>query len=328
MREKHCGHINEQFIGKTLTTCGWVFHHRDHGGVIFIDLWDHTGILQVVVNPDSAYFSVAESLRKESVIEVTGEIRQRPEGTVNENMTTGQVELVVNKMVCHNLSEPVPFTRDEIHKVSEEVRYRHRYLDLRSEKMQHNLRFRSKLNHFFRDFLDRNQFVEVETPHFTKATPEGARDYIVPSRVHNGQCYALPQSPQTFKQLLMVSGMDRYFQIARCFRDEDLRADRQPEFTQLDLEMAFVDESDVMNLTEGMIREAFDKLINVKLPKFDCYTYDELLESTGSDRPDLRNPLRLVNIKDDVIDSEFKVFSAAAKGEGSRSCCHECSTGL
>tara|TARA_Y200000002_G_scaffold383247_1_gene404392 strand:+ start:1810 stop:3573 length:1764 start_codon:yes stop_codon:yes gene_type:complete len=318
MREMYCSQVSTALVGKSVRICGWVHHHRDHGGVIFIDLWDHTGIVQVVINPEHSVFAEAEQLRKESVIGIVGSVRKRPDGTINAELATGEIEVVVEQLEIYNISEPLPFTRDDIHKISEEVRYRYRYLDLRADKMQHNLRLRSALNQYLRNFLSDQRFIEVETPILTKATPEGARDYIVPSRVQPGKCFALPQSPQTFKQLLMVAGMDRYFQIARCFRDEDLRSDRQPEFTQLDLEMAFVDEKQVMDLAQDMICGLFDSLIDVKLPSFPIYSYDELIQTTGSDRPDLRNPLRFVEIKDQVADGPFKVFSDAAKSKGSR----------
>ncbi len=314
----YCSQVSTALVGKSVRICGWVHHHRDHGGVIFIDLWDHTGIVQVVINPEHSVFAEAEQLRKESVIGIVGSVRKRPDGTINAELATGEIEVVVEQLEIYNISEPLPFTRDDIHKISEEVRYRYRYLDLRADKMQHNLRLRSALNQYLRNFLSDQRFIEVETPILTKATPEGARDYIVPSRVQPGKCFALPQSPQTFKQLLMVAGMDRYFQIARCFRDEDLRSDRQPEFTQLDLEMAFVDEKQVMDLAQDMICGLFDSLIDVKLPSFPIYSYDELIQTTGSDRPDLRNPLRFVEIKDQVADGPFKVFSDAAKSKGSR----------
>ncbi len=318
MRQMHCAKVNLSHVDQEVRLAGWVCHHRNHGGVIFIDLWDHTGIVQVVINPEHDQFSQAQDVRRESVIEIAGLVRKRPEGTANQELPTGEVEVVVTELVVHNISKVPPFSRDELPNVSEEIRYRYRYLDLRGEKMQKHLRFRSDFNHYIRQFLHEESFVEVETPILTKATPEGARDYIVPSRVHPGKCFALPQSPQTFKQLLMVAAVDRYYQIARCFRDEDLRSDRQPEFTQLDLEMAFVDEQQVMGLAETLVRKLFNQLLSVQLGEFATYKYDDLIASTGSDRPDLRNPLRLIDIKDQVIESEFKVFSDAAKSDASR----------
>ncbi|MDA9832689.1 aspartate--tRNA ligase [Gammaproteobacteria bacterium] len=318
MRQMYCAQVRATHINQSLRLTGWVIHHRDHGGVLFIDLWDHTGFVQVVVNPDSPIFDVAQGLKRESVIAIKGDVRARPEGTVNNDLATGDIEVVVAELVVLNPSAVPPFSRDEAARVNEETRYAYRYLDLRSERMQHNLRFRSKLNHILRAFLDQQDFIEIETPILTKATPEGARDYVVPSRVHPGKCFALPQSPQTFKQLLMIAAVDKYYQVARCFRDEDLRSDRQPEFTQLDIEMAFVDEKEVMAVAESLVKHLFDQLLNIQFEQFPVHDYDDLLASTGSDRPDLRNPLRLVDIKNWVKDCDFQVFRDPARDDQSR----------
>jgi aspartyl-tRNA synthetase len=312
MRTHYCGEVNESLIGRPATVVGWVHRRRDHGGVIFIDLRDREGLLQVVFNPDdAATFALAESVRGEFVLQVAGEVRQRPEGTANPALATGQVELVARRLEVLNRSETPPFHHDE--PAGEDLRLRYRYLDLRRPEMLANLRLRHRVTSALRTFLDAQGFVDVETPVLTKATPEGARDYLVPARNFPGKFYALPQSPQLFKQLLMMSGLDRYYQIARCFRDEDLRADRQPEFTQLDVETSFLDEDGVIGLMEAMMRELFAGVLGVTLPEpFPRMRWREAMERFGTDRPDLRNPLQLVEIGDLVASVEFKVFAGPA----------------
>ncbi len=312
MRSEYCGQVTEKYLDQQVEVCGWVANRRDHGGVIFIDLRDHNGLLQVVVEPDNeAAFKIADSARYEYCLRVTGTVRNRPEGQTNSNLATGKVELVVDQYEILNASKPLPFMLDET--AGENIRLQYRYLDLRRTQMQHNMRLRSKLTHALRHQLSQQDFLDIETPILTKATPEGARDFLVPSRMQHGGFYAMPQSPQLFKQLLMMSGMDRYYQIARCFRDEDLRADRQPEFTQLDIEMAFVEQEDVLTLAENLIRKTFKEVMDVEFDEFPRMTYAEAMRRYGSDKPDLRNPLELVDIADHVKDSEFKVFSAPAK---------------
>jgi aspartyl-tRNA synthetase len=312
MRSHYCGDINESLIGQPATVVGWVHRRRDHGGVIFIDLRDREGLLQVVFNPDdAAMFALAESARSEFVLQVEGEVRRRPEGTANPGLATGQVELVARRLEVLNRSETPPFHHDEA--AGEDLRLRYRYLDLRRPEMLNNLRLRHRVTAALRGFLDGHGFVDVETPILTKATPEGARDYLVPARNFPGKFYALPQSPQLFKQLLMMSGLDRYYQIARCFRDEDLRADRQPEFTQLDVETSFLDEAGITGLMEAMVRELFAKVLGVALPEpFPRMRWGEAMARFGTDRPDLRNPLELVEIADLVANVEFKVFAGPA----------------
>jgi len=319
MRTHYCGDVNEQLIGEEVTVCGWVHHRRDHGGVIFIDLRDRAGVLQVVIDPDTpAAFALAERVRSEFVLKARAKVRARPAGTVNPNLPTGQVEALVQELEVLNTSVPPPFQLDDPN-VQEETRLRHRYIDLRTPRMQNNLMLRAKVARFFRRFLDEQGFLDIETPVLTKATPEGARDYLVPSRTHPGRFFALPQSPQLFKQLLMMSGFDRYYQIVRCFRDEDLRADRQPEFTQLDIEMSFVDEQAVTGLMEQMIRLLFKEVMDVELPDpFPRMSYAEAMARFGSDRPDMRNPLELVELKDVMQGVEFKVFAAAATNPAGR----------
>jgi len=317
MRSHYCGQVNEKLIGEQVTVTGWVHRRRDHGGVIFVDLRDREGLLQVVFNPDRAdIFAEAERIRSEYVLLVKGVVRARPDGTVNPNMATGQVEVVAEELVTLNDSVTPPFHQDE--NVNEELRLKYRYLDLRREKMLGNLRLRHRVTRAMRNFLDENGFIDVETPMLTRATPEGARDYIVPSRTNPGKFFALPQSPQIFKQLLMMSGLDRYYQIVRCFRDEDLRADRQPEFTQLDIEMSFVDEAIVTGTTEGLVRQLFREVMNVDLPiPFPRMPYSEAMHRYGSDKPDLRIPLELIEISDLMGSVEFKVFAGpAADPEG------------
>jgi len=318
MRNKFCGQVTEKYLNQQVEVCGWVSNRRDHGGVIFIDLRDHTGLVQVVVEPDNeAAFKIADGARYEYCLRVKGTVRNRPEGQSNSKLTTGQIEMVVDEYHVLNPSKPLPFMLDE--NPGENIRLQYRYLDLRRDNMQHNIRIRSKLTHVLRDHLYNNDFLDVETPILTKATPEGARDFLVPSRMNAGQFYAMPQSPQLFKQLLMMSGMDRYYQIARCFRDEDLRADRQPEFTQLDIEMAFVDQEDVLQMAEKLIRDTFKAVVGVELTNpFPRMTYSEAMRRYGSDKPDLRIDLELVDVADAVKDSEFKVFSAPANDPNGR----------
>jgi aspartyl-tRNA synthetase len=313
MRSHYCGEINESLIGQEVEACGWVHRRRDHGGVIFVDLRDREGLLQVVFDPDRPeIFAEAERIRGEYVLRVKGLVRERPEGTINPNMKTGQVEVLAHELVTLNDSETPPFHHDE--QANEELRLKYRYLDLRREDMLSNLVLRHKVTSSMRNFLDDHGFVDVETPMLTRATPEGARDYVVPSRTHPGKFFALPQSPQIFKQLLMMSGLDRYYQIVRCFRDEDLRADRQPEFTQLDVEMSFVDESDVTGTMEALIRHIFDDVLDVELPDpFPRMSYAEAMQRFGSDKPDLRIDLELVEVGDLLESVEFKVFAGPAK---------------
>lgn len=318
MRSHYCGEVNAATIGDSVTVAGWVHRRRDHGGVIFIDLRDREGLLQVVANPEAtAVFAEAERVRSEYVLQVTGTVRPRPEGTVNPKLASGEVEVVATELRVLNSAETPPFHQDE--EASEDLRLRNRFLDLRRADMTRNLRLRHQVTQLMRRFLDAEGFIDVETPMLTRATPEGARDYIVPSRTHPGRFFALPQSPQLFKQLLMMSGLDRYYQIARCFRDEDLRADRQPEFTQLDVETSFMDEDDIMSLMEALLRELFRECIGVELPDpFPRMSWAEAMRRFGSDRPDLRVPLELVDIDDLVRDIEFKVFASAAADPGAR----------
>ena len=317
MRSHYCGEIDESLIGQEIEVCGWVHRRRDHGGVIFIDLRDREGLLQIVFDPDRAeIFAEAERIRSEYVLKVKGLVRPRPEGTVNPNMRTGQVEVLAHELETLNKSETPPFHHDE--QANEDIRLKYRYLDLRRENMLGNLMLRHKVTAAMRTFLDGHGFVDVETPMLTRATPEGARDYIVPSRTNPGRFFALPQSPQIFKQLLMMSGLDRYYQIVRCFRDEDLRADRQPEFTQLDVEMSFVDESDVTGTMEELVRFVFKETLDVDLPNpFPRMSYAEAMQRFGSDKPDLRIDLELVEVADLMESVDFKVFAGpAADPEG------------
>jgi len=310
MRTKYCGQIDESLVGETHTVCGWIHRRRDHGGVIFVDLRDRDGILQVVFDPsdDADLFARAEQLRSEFVLRVTGCLRKRPEGTVNPNMKTGAVEMLAVELEVLATSETPPFHHDE--QASEELRLRYRYIDLRREGMLSNLRLRHQVTKALRAYLDDEGFIDVETPMLTRSTPEGARDYLVPSRTYPGQFFSLPQSPQLFKQLLMISGLDRYYQIVRCFRDEDLRADRQPEFTQLDIETSFLAEEDIMALMERMIRELFKTVLDVELTDpFPTLAWHESMDRFGTDRPDLRIPLELVEVGDLVAGVEFKVFA-------------------
>ncbi len=314
MRSHYCGDLRKEHIGEDITLTGWVHRRRDHGGVIFLDLRDREGLTQVVFDPDrEESFALADSCRSEYVIEVKGTVRGRPEGTVNPDMPTGEIEVLGKELVILNKSETPPFQLDEHQQVGEEVRLRHRYIDLRRPEMQEKLRFRSKVTNAIRSYMDEHGFLDIETPILNRATPEGARDYLVPSRVHEGHFFALPQSPQLFKQLLMVAGFDRYYQVAKCFRDEDLRADRQPEFTQIDIETSFMNEEEIMGITEKMIRKLFLELKDVDLGEFPRMPYSEAMQRFGSDKPDLRYPMELVDVADLMAEIEFKVFAGPAK---------------
>ncbi|MCX8760446.1 aspartate--tRNA ligase [Vibrio parahaemolyticus] len=317
MRTHYCGHLNKSLAGQTVELCGWVNRRRDLGGLIFIDMRDREGIVQVVVDPDMAdAYEVANTLRNEFCIKLTGEVRVRPESQVNQDMATGEVEILAKGLEIINRSDVLPLDFNQ--KNSEEQRLKYRYLDLRRPEMSDRIKLRAKASSFVRRFLDDNGFLDIETPVLTKATPEGARDYLVPSRVHKGSFYALPQSPQLFKQLLMMSGFDRYYQIVKCFRDEDLRADRQPEFTQIDIETSFMTADQVREVTEKMVREMWQELLNVDLGEFPVMPFSEAIRRFGSDKPDLRNPLELVDVADLVKDVEFKVFSGPANDEKGR----------
>ena len=313
MRTHYCGQVNEALIGQTVSVAGWVSRRRDHGGVIFVDLRDREGLLQVVFDPDRAeIFREMERVRSEFVLQVKGVVRQRPQGTANANLASGQVEILAHELVVLNRSEPLPFQLDET--VNEELRLKYRYLDLRRDVMQQRLMLRHRATRAIRQFLDDHGFIDIETPMLTKATPEGARDYLVPSRTHPGQFFALPQSPQIFKQLLMVSGFDRYYQIVRCFRDEDLRADRQPDFTQVDIETSVLSQHQIMELMENLARHLFKTVKGVELPNpFPRLPYAEAIRRFASDKPDLRIPLELVDVADLVQGCDFKVFSGPAK---------------
>ncbi|WP_370298166.1 aspartate--tRNA ligase [Pontibacterium sp.] len=313
MRSHYCGDLRKEHVGEEITLNGWVHRRSDHGGVIFLDVRDREGLTQVVFDPDrEESFALADSVRNEYVIEVRGLVRNRPEGTVNPDMPTGEIEVLGKELVILNKSETPPFQLDEHQHVGEDVRLRHRYIDLRRPEMQEKLRFRSKVTNAIRNYLDDNGFLDIETPILNRATPEGARDYLVPSRVHEGAFFALPQSPQLFKQLLMVSGFDRYDQVAKCFRDEELRADRQPEFTQIDIETSFMDEEGIMGITETMIRKLFLELKGVDLGDFPRMPFSEAMQKYGSDKPDLRFPMELVDVADLMAEIEFKVFAGPA----------------
>ena len=317
MRTHLCGEITEKLADQPVVLCGWVGRRRDLGGLIFIGLRDHAGTVQIVVEPDSPAFGDAESLRNEFCVRISGQVRMRPESQWNESMATGKIEIVADKVELLNASAPMPLLMTD--EDGEEIRLKYRYLDLRRPRMQNNLRTRARMYRAIRSSLDDKGFTELETPILTKATPEGARDYLVPSRVHAGKYFALPQSPQLFKQLLMMSGMDRYYQIARCFRDEDLRADRQPEFTQLDIEMAFVEEQDVQACAETVIREVFRETLDVELPEsFPRLSWHDAMDRYGSDKPDLRIPMELVSVDEHVAHIEFRVFSGPANDDDSR----------
>jgi aspartyl-tRNA synthetase len=311
MRTDYCGNINSSYIGQTVTLCGWVNRSRDLGGVIFLDLRDREGVVQVVFDPDLVEtFDTANSLRNEFCVQLSGEVRARPPGQVNKDMSTGEIEMLGKSLTILNKAAPLPLDWNQEN--SEEQRLKYRYLDLRRPLMSDRLKFRAKVTSTVRSYLENDGFLDIETPILTKATPEGARDYLVPSRTHKGQFFALPQSPQLFKQLLMMSGMDKYYQIVKCFRDEDLRADRQPEFTQIDIETTFLDAGGVMAITEGLIRHLFQKMLSVDLGEFPSMTYADAMRRFGSDKPDLRNPLELTDIADLLKDVEFKVFSGPA----------------
>ena len=319
MRTHFCGELNKSFLEKEVELCGWVNRRRDHGGVIFLDLRDKKGIAQVVINPDTEEtFKLAESVRNEFVLKVTGKVIARASDMINKKIHTGEIEVLAGNIEILNTSKPIPFQLDSLD-TSEEVRLKYRYLDLRRDEMQENLRYRYKVTKYIRDFMDKNHFIDIETPFLTKATPEGARDYLVPSRTHEGSFFALPQSPQLFKQLLMMSGFERYYQIVKCFRDEDLRADRQPEFTQLDVETSFMNESEITSLMEEMIRGLFQEILNVSLPKkFSSISYHEAMKLYGVDRPDLRIPMQMVDMNETMKDVEFKVFSGPANSDKGR----------
>lgn len=319
MRSHYCGSIRSEHIDQTVTLCGWADRRRDHGGVIFIDLRDREGIVQVVVDPDNEQnFATADRVRSEYVLKVTGKVRARSAATVNKNMATGEIEVYGLELQVLSEAETVPFQLDGHTNVGEDVRLKYRYLDLRRKEIQDNFIVRSKLTTAIRNFLDEEGFLDVETPILTRATPEGARDYLVPSRTNEGQFFALPQSPQLFKQLLMVSGFDKYYQIAKCFRDEDLRADRQPEFTQIDIETSFMSDEQIMDVTERMIRKLFKEHKGIELGEFPKMSYADAMARFGSDKPDLRIPLELVEIKDLMKDVDFKVFSGPANDPKSR----------
>ncbi len=318
MRTTYCGLVTEALLGQSVTLCGWVNRRRDHGGVIFVDLRDREGYVQVVCDPDRAdMFKLAEGLRNEFCIQIKGMVRARPEGTVNDNLKSGKIEILCHELVVLNASVTPPFQLDDDN-LSETTRLTHRVLDLRRPYMQNNLMLRYKVSMEVRKFLDENGFIDIETPMLTKSTPEGARDYLVPSRVHDGHFFALPQSPQLFKQLLMVAGYDRYYQIVKCFRDEDLRADRQPEFTQIDIETSFLDEQEIRDIFQDMIKRVFKNTINVDLGEFPVMTYADAMHLYGSDKPDLRVKLQFTEVTDVMTDVDFKVFSGAATMKGGR----------
>jgi len=318
MRTHRCGLVDETLLDQEVTLCGWVNRRRDHGGVIFVDLRDSEGLVQVVFDPDDqAMFQQAETIRNEHIIRVRGRVRPRPEGTINENLTSGKIEVYALELETLSASDTPPFQLDD--DVNEDIRLKYRYVDLRRDEMQERIKMRARMTSSMRHYLEDNDFLEIETPIMTKATPEGARDYLVPSRTHPGNFFALPQSPQLFKQMLMMGGIDRYYQMARCFRDEDLRADRQPEFTQVDVEMAFVKSDDVMDMMENMIRKLFKDARGIELPtRFERMTYADAMHHYGSDKPDMRNPLKLVEVSDQMKNVDFKVFSGPANDAGSR----------
>lgn len=319
MRSHYCGELNESHVDQEVTLCGWVHRRRDHGGVIFLDVRDRDGIAQVVFDPDTVEsFATAEGVRNEFVLKIVGRVRPRPEGTVNNDMATGKIEVLGKQLEILNAANTPPMQLDEHENVGEDVRLRHRYIDLRRPEMLERLRFRSKVTNTVRNFLDENGFLDIETPLLTKATPEGARDYLVPSRTHPHRFFALPQSPQLFKQILMASGMDRYYQIAKCFRDEDLRADRQPEFTQIDVETSFMDEEGIMTIMEELIVQVFKTHLDIDLGTFPRMTYEEAMRRYGSDKPDLRIDLELVDIAEQMKSVDFKVFSGPANDPASR----------
>ena len=317
-----CGSITKKKLNSVVEVCGWIHRRRDHGGVIFFDLRDESGLVQVVCNPEEKdTFALAETCRSEYVISVVGKVRERPEGTVNLELDTGEVEVVGSFLKILNPSLPIPFQLDEHASVGEETRLKYRFLDLRREEMQKNIRLRSKTSKCVRDYLETNEFIEIETPLLTKATPEGARDYLVPSRTFPGSFFALPQSPQLFKQTLMASGFQRYYQFARCFRDEDLRSDRQPEFTQIDLECSFVTSQNIKDLVTDLLKKVFLEILNIKLGKFPTMTYEDAVAKFGTDKPDLRNPLELEDVSELFVSTEFKVFNDPANSKDSKIAC-------
>ncbi len=317
-----CGSITKKKLNSVVEVCGWINRRRDHGGVIFFDLRDESGLVQVVCNPEEKdTFALAETCRNEYVISVEGKVRERPEGTVNLELDTGEVEVVGSSLKILNPSLPIPFQLDEHASVGEETRLKYRFLDLRREEMQKNIRLRSKTSKCVRDYLENNEFIEIETPLLTKATPEGARDYLVPSRTFPGSFFALPQSPQLFKQTLMASGFQRYYQFARCFRDEDLRSDRQPEFTQIDLECSFVTSQNIKDLVTDLLKKIFFEVLNIKLGKFPTLTYEDAIAKFGTDKPDLRNPLELEEVSELFVSTEFKVFNDPANSKDSKIAC-------
>ncbi|CAB5496495.1 Aspartyl-tRNA synthetase (EC @ Aspartyl-tRNA(Asn) synthetase (EC [Bathymodiolus thermophilus thioautotrophic gill symbiont] len=314
----YCGELNKEHIDQTVEIFGWTNRRRDHGGVIFLDVRDKRGIVQVVINPDNKNFTLAETIRNEFVLKISGKVIARDDNLINQKLATGEIEIVADTIEILNASKPVPFQIDAVD-TSEEVRLKYRFLDLRTNVMQQRMRLRSKVTHFMRDFMEKHDFLDIETPFLTKATPEGARDYLVPSRTYPGEFFALPQSPQLFKQLLMMSGFERYYQIVKCFRDEDLRADRQPEFTQLDVETSFMNEDEIMALMEAMTRGLFKSVIDVDLgDKFPTITYANALDKYGVDRPDMRIPLEIIGIDELLENIEFKVFAEPAKNPNSR----------
>ena len=320
MRTNYASDISEKIEGRRVTICGWVHRRRDHGGVIFLDIRDRSGLVQVTFQPDGKEpFAIADKVRHEYVIQASGIVHHRPEGQENINLESGRIEIIGDHILILNHAETIPFQIDEHQKVGEDIRLKHRYIDLRRPEMQNRLIYRAKASSFIRSYLDQEGFLDIETPVLTKATPEGARDYLVPSRINPGNFYALPQSPQLFKQLLMVSGFDRYYQIVKCFRDEDLRADRQPEFTQVDIEASFIEEEDIINITESMLIKLFSEIGNVNLGNvFPRITYQEAMDKYGSDKPDLRIPIEFVNLEDLMINENFKVFSEPSKSKDSR----------
>tara|TARA_R110002124_G_scaffold65788_4_gene179830 strand:- start:1830 stop:3602 length:1773 start_codon:yes stop_codon:yes gene_type:complete len=321
MRTDYCGNITEEYLGQKVKLYGWVNTRRDHGGVVFLDLRDRYGLVQLVIRPEETEaFAIADKIRNEYVIGIEGTVCNRLEGTVNENLKTGKIEVEVNKLDLINKSATLPFQLDEHHKTSEEVRLKYRFLDLRRDEMQKRFELRAKVIKFFRNYLDDHKFLDVETPYLTKPTPEGARDYLIPSRTHHGNFFALPQSPQILKQILMMSGFDRYYQIVRCFRDEDLRADRQPEFTQLDIETSFMGRDEIMSFIEKMIRGVFKEFLDVDFDSVPVLEYKNVMRDYGVDRPDLRNPLKLIDIADLLKDVEFKVFNSPANDSHGRVC--------
>ena len=319
MKRTQIKNISAQEIDSTFIISGWVERVRDHGGVIFFDIRDASGLMQVVVEPDDqALFKKSESIRMSFVLEITGSLRKRPEGTTNESLSSGELELVAKEINILSKSQPLPFQLDEHAKVGEEIRLKYRYLDLRRPEMQANLKTRSQVNHIIRNHLIDEGFIEIETPMMARATPEGARDFLVPSRLYNQKFYALTQSPQLFKQMLMIGGFEKYFQIVRCFRDEDTRKDRQPEFTQLDVELSFISEDEVLNISESLIKKVFSETLNIDFENFSRIKYQDAVKDFGSDKPDLRNPLKLIDVKDIFNNSSFKVFADPAKNDKSR----------